>query len=235
MKYLLSVTIYWMLLPCIAHAQDSDSLNFELEIGRVSAIINNETILDSLVVSAHKASGLLRAFDEEIGMYEEEILQKRRNWVNSFRFGINIFSASTSYSSDNESITTLGVLSNVGLSLVIDPEKIVNRGSYVRQAQRKRDRSAMLRKDHQQRIKGAILNHYYHYLSMLECLVLQEHTLNTRKQHLAFMEVEFRNGTATYDQLLVVQNQYNLWEEQYVKSRIGAMRKRREIEVILGL
>ncbi|MFY0686980.1 MAG: TolC family protein [Cyclobacteriaceae bacterium] len=233
MKYLLFTVL--ITLNSIAHSQWLPSTDFKNEIGRITAILNNQESIDSLVERAYQASGLLKAFDQEIGIYKEEIVQKSRNWANSFRLGVNIFSANTSYSLDNESITTIGVLPNVGLSLVIDPEKVINRKSYMRQASHKRDRSIKLQEDHKQRIRLEVLNHYYQYLSLLECLVLQEHTLNTRKQHLDVLEVEFRNGSATYDELLVVQNQYNLWEEQITKNRIATTQKRHDIEVILGL
>ncbi len=216
-------------------AQDiGDESELQQEIWRVTHIINDAHILDSLVQRVYKHSGLLKAFDEEMGMYDEEVLQKKRNWVSSFRLGLNILSANTYAGYEDQSVTDIGVLPNLGVTLTIDPEKFVNRKSYVRQATNKKQRSFYLQQDHKQRLKKEILGLYYDYLQMLECIVLKEHTLNTRKQHLSYMEVAFRGGTVTYDQLLVVQNQFNLWEAEYTKSRIQARKKRSEIEVMLG-
>ena len=209
--------------------------DYQHEIWRVTNIINNHSILDSLVARVHEHSNLLMAFDQEIGMYEEEIIQKKRNWITSFRVGLNIFSAETYSGNNNESITNVGILPNLGVSLSIDPENFVNRKSYVRQATNKQQRSYHLQQDHKQRLKKEILGLYYDYLLMLEGLVLKEQTLNTRKQHLDYMEIEFRGGTVSYDQLLSVQNQYNLWITEFSKSRIQALKKRSEIEVMLGL
>lgn len=208
--------------------------DYQQEIWRVTHIIKDPIILDSLVQRVHEHSGLLKSLDEEILMYDEEILQKKRNWVSSFRVGLNLISADTYAGYNNESVTDVGVLPNLGVTLAIDPEKFVNRKSYVRQATNKRQRIYHIQQDHKQRLKKEILGLYYDYLMMLEGIVLKEHTLNTRKQHLDVLEVEFRGGIATYDELLVVQNQYNLWEAEYSKSRIQALKKRSEIEVLLG-
>lgn len=208
--------------------------DYQQEIWRVTHIIKDPVILDSLVQRVNEHSGLLKAFDEEMGMYDEEIAQKKRNWISSFRLGLNIISADTYAGYNNESITDVGVLPNLGVTLSIDPEKFINRKSYVRQATNKRQRSYYLQQDHKQLLKKEILGLYYDYLMMLEGIVLKEHTLNTRKQHLEVMEIEFRGGTAKYDELLVVQNQYNLWEAEYSKSRIQALKKKSEIEVMLG-
>lgn len=234
MKTLLSLATV-VLIHFSLNAQDlKNESDYQKEIWRVTHILKNPIILDSLVQRVHEHSGLLKSFDEEMGMYDEEIAQKRRNWVSSFRVGLNIISANTYAGYNNESVTDVGVLPNLGVTLSIDPEKFVNRKSYVRQATNKRQRSYHLQQEHKQRLKKEILGLYYDYLMMLEGIVLKEHTLNTRKQHLDVLEVAFRGGAATYDQLLVVQNQYNLWEAEYSKSRIQALKKRSEIEVMLG-
>jgi outer membrane protein TolC len=234
MKTLLNLAII-VLLHFGLYAQDLENeSDYQQEIWRVTHIIKDPAILDSLVQRVHEHSGLLKAFDEEMEIYDEEIAQKKRNWISSFRVGLNILSANTYAGNNNESITDVGVLPNLGVTLSIDPEKFVNRNSYVRQATNKKQRSYHLQQDHKQRLKQEILGLYYDYLMMLEGIVLKEHTLNTRRQHLDVLEIEFRGGTATYDELLVVQNQYNLWESEYSKSRIQALKKRSEIEVMLG-
>lgn len=235
MKYLASIILVLQFQTGVYGQNLETQADFQHEISRVRHIIDNPPVLDSLVRLVYDQSGLLRSFDQEMGIYDEEILQKKRNWVSSFRLGLNLVSAETYVSNNDQSITNIGVLPNLGLTLAIDPEKFVNRKSYVRQATNKKQRSYYLQQDHKQRLKKEILNLHFDYLIMLECIVLKEHTLNTRKQHLSVMEVEFKGGTATYDQLLIVQNQYNLWETEYVKSKILALKRKREIEVILGL
>ena len=102
------------------------------------------------------------------------------------------------------------------------------------QALNKRQRSYYLQQDHKQALKNEILGDYYDYLLLLESLVAKERTLITRKQHLDFMEIGFRGGTVTYDQLMVVQNQFNLWESEVIETRIEARKKKSHIQVLLG-
>lgn len=205
------------------------------EIMKVTHILHDEQILDSLVNRIYSNSGLLKSFGEEILMYEEEKQQKKRNWVSSFRFGVNIFSAQTTLDGQDQSITTYGVLPNIGLTMAMDPEKMVNRRSYIRQAENKRNRSYYLQQDHKQRLKKEILGHYYDYLSLLESVVIKEKTLETRKQHVQAMQVEFRNGDTDIQQVLIVENQVHLMEEDLMKANLLALRKQSEIEVLLGL
>lgn len=215
--------------------QSLASGTIDREVFKISKLLNNPETIDSLVNRLYANSGLIRSLDHEVNMYEEEMLQKKRNWISAFRLGVNVFSTNTTLGSENQSVTTTSVLPNLGLTLSIDPATFVNRKSEIRLSTNKRNRVASLQDDHRQRLKIEIINLYYEYLSILESLAIKENTLDTRKQHAMVMEVEFKNGTATYDQLLVVQNQVHLMEEDIVKARVEALKKKSEIEVLLGL
>ena len=230
MKFRRTIQFLVLLSGLGIHAQ-----NYEDEVLRVTSILHSGKTLDSITSKVIDNSGVLKALNEEMKMYEEEMLQKKRNWVSSFRFGVNLFSANTVAGPEDQSITTLGVLPNVGVTLSVDPEKLVNRNSYVRQAKHKLNRSKYLREDHNQRLKKEIINHYYEYLTLLESILLQENTLNTRKQHLYAVEVAFKNGNLEYSDVMVVENQYNLWLEQVTNTRIQVMRKKQEIQILLGI
>ena len=239
MKLLLSViasvTILTGALAQVPFGESMDTKDQMREIMKVTHILHDQDILDSLVERVYQNSGLLKSFDQEILMYEEERLQKQRNWVSSFRFGVNLFSAQTTLDGNEQSVTTLGVLPNVGLTMAVDPEKLVNRRSYIRQADNKRYRSEYLQEDHKQRLKNEILGHYYDYLTLLESVMIKEQTLETRRQHVQAMEVEFKNGDASIQELLIVENQLHLMEEDLMKANLLTLRKKSEIEVLLGL
>ncbi|MFT4738542.1 MAG: outer membrane protein TolC [Cyclobacteriaceae bacterium] len=230
------VVLLSLTLALTASAQtESYNEDFQKEIWRVTQIIGSPELLDSLVSRIHSSSHLIKAFDQEIAMLNEGIIQKKRDWISSFRLGLNIFSADTYVGGNNESITNVGVLPHLGATISLDPERLINRKSFVRQATNQRQRVYHLQQDHKQRLKKEIIDRYYDYLMALESIVLNEQTLNTRKQHLSMMEVEFRGGNVTYDQLLLVQNQYNIWETEYMKSKISALKKRSEINIMLSL
>ena len=213
----------------------TESESIDREVFKISKLLNSPETIDSLVNRVYANSGLIRSLDHEVLMYEEEMLQKSRNWVSAFRFGVNIFSTNTTLGTENESITTTSVLPNLGLTLTVDPENFVNRKSEIRLSTSKRNRVSSLQDDHRQRLKIEIIKLYYEYLALLESLAIKQNTLDTRQQHALVMEVNFKNGIATYDQLLVVQNQVHLMEEDIVKARIEALKKESEIEVLIGL
>ncbi|WP_425390681.1 glycosyltransferase [Ekhidna sp.] len=212
-----------------------ESTSIDREVFKISKLLNNPETIDSLVNRVYANSGLIRSLDHEVSMYEEEMLQKSRNWVSAFRLGVNVFSTNTTLGTENQSVTTTSLLPNLGLTLSVDPATFVNRKSEIRLSTSKRNRVSSLQDDHRQRLKIEIIKLYYEYLSVLESLAIKQNTLDTRKQHALVMEVEFKNGTTTYDQLLVVQNQVHLMEEDIVKARIEALKKKSEIEVLLGL
>lgn len=235
MKYLIYSLISLISLMTSAQSSVFTEEFTQKEILDVTRILYSDEILDSLVVHAMNQSHLIKAIDQEVRMYDEEILQKKRSWVSSFRVALNLFSANTTMDPYYESVTTYGILPNVGLNLVIDPEKIINRQSYVRQSISKREYSRHINQDTRQSLKKEILNLYYDYLSLLETINIRQHALTTREQQEDYVATGFRNGEATYEQLLIAENQVHLAKEALMKASIEAMKKRSEIHVTIGL
>lgn len=210
-----------------------EEASYQQEILKVSYVINHPEILDSMVEKAYRNSATVKTFDESMALYDEEYLQKKRNWVSSFRLGVNIFSASTTLQ-DDQSYTTYGLLPNVGLNLSIDPAQLVNRKSMMRQAENKKQRSFYQQQDQKQMLKVRILNLYYEYLAMLESILIRQHALDARKQYLHVFEIDFKNGNRTLDELLVIQHQVYLAEESLMKGHIQSMKMKSEIGILLG-
>lgn len=211
-----------------------DEKDTQEEILRVTYILRDPRILDSLATKAIGNSATLAAFDHDQAIYSEEYLQKKRNWISSFRIGVNVFSVNTVPYGD-QSVTTTGVLPNVGVTLSIDPEKFVNRKSYMRQAQEKYQRSVQQQRSQEQTLKVYISNQYYDYLELLECTLMKKHILETRQQQYLTSEVAFKNGNAEYENLMIIQNGVQLAQQDVMKSYIQALKKRSEIEIMLGI
>ena len=236
-KYLSSVLI---LLGLQLTGQDITSglvqaeEQYQQEILQVSNLINNPATLDSLVEKAYRQSATVKSFDEVMALYDEEYLQKKRNWISSFRLGVNLFSASTTLDESDQSFTQYGVLPNVGLNLTIDPSQLVNRKSMMRQAENKKQRAFYQQEDQKQMLKTRILNLFYEYLSQLESVLIRQHALEARKQYLHVFEIDFKNGNRTLDELLVIQHQVHLAEESLMRGHIQSMKMKSEIEILLG-
>ncbi len=217
----------------IQFSQDQEQ-STQQEIFRVVHILQDPDILDSLVAKAVGNSPTLRGFEHDQALYEEEYLQQQRNWVSSFRLGLNIFSMST-VASEDQSVTTTGVLPNIGVTLSIDPEKFINRKSYMRQARQKYMRSVQQQAAQQQTLKVYIMNQYFEYLELLEGTLMKQHILETRQQQYLTAEVAFKNGNIEYDNLMIIQNGMQLAEQDVMKAHIQSLKKRSEIEIILGI
>lgn len=234
-KYLYFIFTVWSVTTWGQTSRKVTSeLNYQEEILAVTRILNDSATLDSLVRKAHLTAPMLRTFDEDMAMYDEEYLQKKRNWVSSFRFGVNIFSATTNLDENNQSSTTYGVLPNLGLSLTVDPSQLVNRKSMMRQAENKKNRAYYQQQDQKQLLKVQILNLYYEYLAQLESVLIRQNTLDAREQYLEVFEIDFRNGNRTLDELLVVEHQVYLAEESLIRAHILVMKMKSEIEILLG-
>jgi outer membrane protein TolC len=216
-------------------SQLKPAAEYQSEILKVTHILDDHHILDSIVEKAYLNAPVVRAFDQEMELYDEEYLQKKRDWVSSFRLGVNIFSATTDVTSESQSVTSLGILPNLGLNLSIDPAKLVNRKSSMRQAEDKKMRSYYLQQDQKQVLKSKIVSLYYEYLSSLEASVIRQQSLDTRKQYHDVFEVEFRNGNKTYDELLSIQHQVYLAEESLMRGHIQSMKMKSQIEIYLGI
>ncbi|WP_258098208.1 TolC family protein [Marinoscillum pacificum] len=234
------VLLLLTIVTCRLSAQDvtsglvQEESIYQQEILKVSHVINNPELLDSLVQKAYRNSATIKTFDESMELYDEEYLQKKRNWVSSFRLGVNLFSANTSLDQDDQSYTTYGLLPNVGLNLTIDPAQLVNRKSMMRQAENKKSRTFYQQEDQKQMLKVRILNLYYEYLAMLESVLIRQHSLDARKQYLRVFEIDFKNGNRTLDELLVIQHQVYLAEESLMKGHVQSMKMKSEIEILLG-
>ncbi|MFY0598780.1 MAG: TolC family protein [Cyclobacteriaceae bacterium] len=234
----LIVIVTWLLCYQLM-AQESiriqSEAQYQSEILKVTQILDDAHVLDSIVERAYRNAPVVQAFDSEIEMYEQEYIQKKRNWVTAFRLGVNIFSANTSITPENQSVTTYGVLPNLGLNLTIDPERLVNRKSYMRQAEDKRNRSYHLQQDQKMILKRKIMNLYYEYLTCLEAIVIRQHSLDARKQYLNVFEVDFKNGNRTFDEILVILHQVHLAEESLMKAHVQCLKMKSEIEVLQGI
>ena len=227
MKYL---TIFLSLLMWYTtSAQDVKE-----EIANIESILNNEVIIDSLVAVAIRESYLLKSYDAERLQQEENVLQEKRKWLSSLRFGVNFFNVNTTIDENNNSVTSAGLLPNLGLTIGIDPEKIINRKSYVREAQYDVKRAENRIETTKREIKGLIIDLYYKYLEALKIVEIRQNSYETQLQQVTLLEEKFKNGQSRLDELLNVQSALNLSEESVMKARLSAEKLLKQIELFIN-
>ncbi len=237
MKYIIYL-LFLTVLPFGGVAQQDymfSQKQIEQELLMISRVLHNESILDSLIETAVSNSNLLNAFDEDIRYFNEEIKQNKRSWISSLRMGVNVFSANTTTDNNNESVTTYGVLPSVGINLSLDPGKLINQRSAVKQSISRKDYSEYLKEDRKMILKKDILNLYYDYLGALETVNTRQLAYNARIQQEEYTNGLFSSGEIGYSELLIAENQVYLAKEAWINAGIDAMKKRSEITVLLGL
>jgi len=231
MHHLIILITFCLGFHSLVWSQDFD---YQAEMEEVTATLQDPVILDSLARKAIENSHLIKALGQEVQVFDEEVKQKKRLWLSSFRLGVNAFSANTTLDQNNQSTTTYGVLPTLGVNVSIDVEKIVNRGSYIRQSRHRREYAQQMQYETQQDIRMKIRGMYYDYLLHLETINVRQNALQMRKQQELFLKNQVKTGEATYEQLLIVSNQVHLSEEALIKARLNARKKRDEIEVFIN-
>ena len=117
---------------------------------------------------------------------------KKRKWLSSLRFGVNFFNVNTTIDENNNSVTSAGLLPNLGLTIGIDPEKIINRKSYVREAQYDVKRAENRIETTKREIKGLIIDLYYKYLEALKIVEIRQNSYETQLQQVTLLEEKFK-------------------------------------------
>jgi outer membrane protein TolC len=234
MKNIVLTVCMCIALGAYSQQTTKDTLSvYESEIEYVKRILTDQEVLDSLIVQAIESSNILKSYEAEIHQNSENVKQQKRKWISSFRVGLNLYSSATTLDENNNSVTTQGILPNTGLTLSIDPEKFVNRRSYIRYAEHEKERAQQRYLDQKKQVEAWIVNQYYQYLNSLESIVIRTGMLDVRRQNYVLIETEFKQGKIDYSTLMVAQNNVYLAEEALIQVQIDARKKKREIDVFL--
>jgi len=200
----------------------------------IEALLINESKLDSLADQSINNSYWLKTFDGELQQQYENLKQEKNKWLSTFRFGLTFFSLNTSVNEQNQSVTTAGVLPTLGLSLGIDPEKFINRRSYIREARFNIVRAENQLKHQRRQIKVELTKLFYHYLEALGVLELRLVANQTQREQCAVVEEKFKRGQQPMESMLLAQNAYVLTKEALLKSQLQVRQLQRELMLLTG-
>ncbi len=223
-----SLMIFLTTAGLAAYGQSQD---FKTEKESVEMLLDSEATLDSLTDNAIKNSYLLKSFEGELSQEYENVKQEKNKWLSTFRLGVNFFSLNTSVNAQDQSVTTAGVLPNLGLTLGIDPEKFINRQSYIREAKYNVIQAENQLKNQRRQTRDEIIRFYYLYLEALGIVELRDAANQMQIERCVIMEERFRKGEAQMDEVLQHQSAYVLTQEALLKARIAARKIKKEIEL----
>lgn len=215
-------------------AQDSTVLNPTQELAGIKALLLNIHSIDSIVERALAHSYTLKLDRARIRQQQYAIKQERNSWSRSFRFGVNFFNISTtpSPSDGSVSVTQASVLSNIGLTLGINPEDFINRKSRIKVAEQELEvRSMDLRRDRRE-LEAFVIGKFLEYQQALEIYIVRENNLMISEENKLVADEQFRQGrisTHAYNKML---GDLMLKQEALIRAETAVMKLKREIEII---
>lgn len=219
-----------------AGMQDSSSLNPQHELATIQALLLDVTNIDSIVAQALDNSYTLQLNEARVKQQQFAIRQERNSWSKSFRFGVNFFNVSTvpSPSDGNVSVTQASVLSNVGLTLGINPEDFINRKSRIRVAEQELNiRKIDLQRD-RRNIESYIIGKFLEYQQALEIFIIRENNLMISEENKLVADEQFRQGRITTQEYNKMLGDLMLKQEALVRAETTVMKLKREIELMIS-
>ncbi len=122
-----------IVLLTFAHLAGLAQGTYQEEKHLVEVLLEDTAALDTLVDKMIRHAYVLKASEAELAQKHEIIAQEKRSWLSTFIMGVSLYNQSTAYDERNgSSVTTAGVLPSLGVSLSINPEKLVNVPSNIR-------------------------------------------------------------------------------------------------------
>lgn len=200
----------------------------------IEILLSNESAIDSLVNLAITNSYAINGYKAELLQQHENVRQERTRWLSTFRLGINFFSMTTSVNSLDQSITRVGVLPNLGFNLTVDPEKFINRSSYIREAQQNVVRAESQVRNQRKMLRTEIIGLFYTYLESLGILELRTSASQNMAEQCLLIEEKFKKGEGRMEDLLNTQNALVLARESLLKAQLNVRKLRKEINILIS-
>ncbi len=199
----------------------------------IEILLSNESAIDSLVNLAIANSYSIHGYKAELIQQHENVRQEKARWLSTFRLGINFFSMTTAVNNQDQSVTRVGVLPNLGFNLMLDPEKFINRASYIREAQQNVIRAESQVSHQRKMLRTEIIGLFYTYLESLGILELRASASQNMAEQCLLLEEKFKKGEGRLEDLLNSQNGLVLAKESLLKAQLSSRKIRREIQVLI--
>ena len=219
-----------------ASLQDSSTLDPKHELEAIQALLLDVTNIDSIVEKALENSHTLQLDEARVKQQQYTVKQERNSWSKSFRFGVNFFNISTVPSTvdGNTSVTQASVLSNIGLTLGINPEDFINRKSRIRVAEQElKVRQLDLQRDRRQ-LESYVVGKFLEYQQALEIFIIRENNMMISEENKIVAEEHFRQGRISSGEYNKVIGDLMLKQEALIRAEIAVVKLKKEIELIIS-
>lgn len=223
-------TILWLLSLIPQWSWGQDSVDYQMDKQLIEILLNDESALDSIVDQMLTNSYTLKSIQAELLQKQEAYTQAKRSWLSTFIIGVNLYNQTTSFDEATQtSVTTAGVLPNIGVALNVNPEKLVNLRSNARVARQDIVRAENTIKEQRRALKIFIIGKYYEYLEATNVLELRYNTYESQREIEIQTRQKFERGETTYDEVLLAQNGLINTEEAVIRAELVVKKLKREI------
>lgn len=210
----------------------SQDISVTEERNAIEILLANEVALDSIVEQALLNSYSLHGYRAELLQQHENVRQEKNRWLSTFRVGVNFFSLSNTANAQDQTITRVGVLPAMGFSLALDPEKFVNRGSYIREARENVVRAEGVLNQQRKMLRIEIVSLYYQYLENLGIVELRQLSVENQQEMVHFMEAKFKSGEGRLEDLLNGQTSLGQAKESLLRAELAVRKTKEEIKLL---
>lgn len=225
------LTIFLLLLISGYHGMAQRDFNYKKERQLVDLLLQDRSMLDSIVDNALAHSNQIQAMEAETLQKEQLLKQERRSWLSTFQMGVNFFNTQTRLDEFNRPVTTASLMSNVGVSFSVNPERLANLGSRKKVAKYEIERVNQMQNEQRRILRNFITGKYYDYIEALNVIEIRTNAVQTQRERLEIVTLQFKRGEAEADQLMQLEMGLSSLEESFLKSKIYAMKLKSEIEL----
>ena len=220
--------LFVVLLAVAGFAAPAQEVQQEKQL--VKLLLEDTAALDSLVDQMLRNAYTLRAAESELVQKRIKISQEKRSWLSSFTMGLSLYNQSTTFDEQSgSSVTTMGVLPSLGVSMSINPEKLINVPSNIKIAKLDALRTENTIKEQRRMLKLFIINKYYEYLEALNVLEMRINAHERQRQQTEQIRMQFERGETDLSGLQQGQSGLANAEESLMKAEMNVLKIKQEI------
>jgi outer membrane protein TolC len=213
------------------------SFDVKAELEMIQKLIINEVNLDSLIERAYANSAQLAQSQTIVDQQEQLLRVEQKSWMRSLQFGVNFFNISTRPSGTvaGAAVTHAPVLSNIGLSLSVNPADIFSRNNRIKVAAQEVEVTKLELEKDKLELKVYITRKFLEYQEALELYILRENSLMIAEENLVMANEKFKQGrmqSATYN---VIMEDLMLKKQGLIKAETQVLLRKSELEIFTGI
>ncbi len=192
----------------------------------------SDSTITHLVQLSIENSYNVKAIGSERDQYVDKIRIERTNWLSAFRLGVNFFNVQTTLDENANSVTTAGLLNNVGMNVTFSPGDFINIGKNVRIAKNGMQRIDHLYEREKRRVAMNTVTTYNKYLEVMELIHALSQAYQIGLENHVIVSSRFKQGREQFDGLKKSQDGLLNVKQEIIKAKYQALRLKMHLEMV---